>query len=163
MRFFIKRWLSLLLIAAFALAFAGCSKKLSAPKDTAAPSKSPVTSPSQNAQIRASDRPSASPTDEAKQTAQSSEEASEKPGETSGADSIEGFMEGSIVKPEDAPALVKLLAERSEYKDMSIQSITYKLYDGRQAYYVVLQGEGEASHPIYVFADDTIIEDDMGQ
>ena len=42
---------------------------------------------------------------------------------------------------------------------MAIQSVTYKLYEGRQAYYVVLQGEGEASHPIYVFADGSIIEE----
>ena len=75
-------------------------------------------------------------------------------------DRIDGFMEGAIVKPEDVPELMKLLSEDEEYKDLSVQSITFKMYEGRQAYYVVLQGEGDASRTLYVFGDDTIIAED---
>ena len=63
--------------------------------------------------------------------------------------------------PEDVPELTAMLAGQTEYADMKVQSITYKLYEGRQAYYVVLQGEGDASHPIYVFADDSIVSAEM--
>ncbi len=77
------------------------------------------------------------------------------------ADSITGFMEGGIVDPEDVPELIALLKNSTEYADMTVQSVTYKLFEGRQAYYVVLQGNGEASHPIYVFADDSIISAEM--
>jgi outer membrane protein len=54
--------------------------------------------------------------------------------------------------------LMAALGERADYRDMAVQSVTYKLYEGRQAYYVVLQGEGEATHPVYVFADGSIID-----
>ncbi len=69
-------------------------------------------------------------------------------------------MEGVVVDPDDVPQVVALLSKHSDYKDMAIQSITYELYEGRQAYYVVLQGEGEASHPVYVFADESIVRDE---
>ena len=40
---------------------------------------------------------------------------------------------------------------------MRIQSITYDRYNGRQAYHVTLQGEGELARTLYVFNDGTVI------
>lgn len=74
-----------------------------------------------------------------------------------GAGNIPDFVEGSIVNPDDVPELVQLLSESSEYGDMKIQSITHKTYEGKQAYCVVLQGEGSASTTVYVLADNSIV------
>ena len=120
-------------------------------------STSPSLSPEASAAAYASQAPSPSPliTEEGSPSPTGSEEA----GGAAEADAIPGFMEGSIVDPEDVPELMAQLADHDDYKDMTVQSVTYKLYEGRQAYYVVLQGEGEATHPIYVFADGSVTDD----
>ena len=143
MRIFIKRIVPLLAAAAMITAFAGCRGKLQNPKTTAKPSASPV------------------PTETAGPSASPSAEATADPSGTEGAagDTIEGFMEGMVLSPDDVPELTKRLSEKSGYEGMTIQSVTYKLYEGRQAYYVVLQDEGEASRPVYVFADGSVIEE----
>ena len=145
---------ALLLTALIAVA-AGCAcTGAKTPTPSARPSASP---------LMPSASPSASPT-----KPQASAEASVSPSAgaseaapSQGTDSITGFMEGGIVDPEDVPELTALIKRSAEYADMAVQSITYKLYEGRQAYYVVLQGEGDASHPIYVFADDSIVSAEM--
>lgn len=155
MRNHIKRTITALL--ALTLLFAvGCGRRMDTPGKTTEPSSKPSASP---------DMVSASPSAEASEQAGSSYEPSESPmgspdaspDASQSADAIEGFMEGVVVDPDDVPKLVSLIREHADYRDMAIQSITYKLVDGRQAYYVVLQGEGEASHPIYVFGDDTVV------
>ncbi len=152
---FIKRTIikaaAALLIAAFAC-FAGCAGKLSAPNEKNKASESPKPAPTQSA-LPSETAPGGStlPSD------MPSGEPSSSPGDVTGM--IEGFMEGMVVDPESVPKLMELLAGNSNYKDMSVQSITYKLFEGRQAYYVVLQGEGDASHPVYVFGDDTIVDE----
>ena len=145
MRIFMKKILPIAAALAAVVALAGCSKRITDPVGTAKPSLSPRTTETAG--------PSASPSAAATDTASpgNTAEASHEPG------SITGFMEGGVVDPDDVPELVAALAEHEEYRDMSIQSITYKLYEERQAYYVVLQGEGEATHPVYVFADGSII------
>ena len=118
--------------------------------------------------------PSVSPTASAKPTESAAPSPSVSPGATDGADSslspsgspdasflpeggIDGFMEGVVVDPESVPELIELLSKHTELQGLAVQSITYKLYEGRQAYYVVLQGEGDASKTVYVLADDTVI------
>lgn len=142
----------LLLALALPLALTACGMAEDKPKATASPSLSPEAS----AAAHASQAPSPSPliTEEGSPSPTGSEEA----GGAAEADAIPGFMEGSIVDPEDVPELMSQLADHDDYKDMTVQSVTYKLYEGRQAYYVVLQGEGEATHPVYVFADGSIID-----
>ena len=142
----------LLLALALPLALTACGMAEDKPKATASPSLSPEAS----AAAYASQAPSPSPliTEEGSPSPTGSEEA----GGAAEADAIPGFMEGSIVDPEDVPELMSQLADHDDYKDMTVQSVTYKLYEGQQAYYVVLQGEGEATHPVYVFADGSIID-----
>ena len=72
-------------------------------------------------------------------------------------------MEGLVIDPEDLPETLRALTEKAEFAGMQVQSVTYKLYEGRQAYYVVLQGAGEATHPVYVFADGSITDADPGR
>ena len=141
---------------ALTLALTACKMNPTTPERTAAPSLSPEASASAEASPSLSPSPSPSPlmTDEASPSPAGSEDA----GGTAEANAIPGFMEGSIVDPADVPELMAQLSEHADYKDMTVQSITYKLYEGRQAYYVVLQGEGEAAHPVYVFADGSIID-----
>jgi hypothetical protein len=157
---FVRTAAALLLAAAMLAALSGCAKKVTEPKKTAAPTMKPAATDT------------AEPSDPAlpSETALASEspEASQSPDSSGGPVSTEGklsfsegFMEGKVVDPDDVPELIELLKNDSRFKDMSIQSVTHKYYEERQAYYVVLQGEGEASHPIYVFADGTIIEETM--
>ena len=154
MRFF-KIILPLVLIAAIILTLAGCHRTIDTPKTTASPSASPKATAGTTAGATSS--PSSSPmtTDGAKTSASpsGSPDASGMP-----AGEIEGFVEGMVINPDDVPHLTEVLGKHSEYQGLAIQSITYKLFEGRQAYYVVLQGEGDASRTLYVFADDSITE-----
>lgn len=167
MRIFIRKAIILMLAAVLLICFAGCAGGKGSPKGTAKPSaspkatESPAPSPSASTSPESSASPSASTGPEGSTSPEGSVDPSASASPDAAAGGIEGFMEGAVVDPDDAPQLVKLLSEHSDYRDMAIQSVTYKLYEGRQAYYVVLQGEGEASHPIYVFADNSIIEDGM--
>ena len=146
----IKYLLPLLGLLAAAALLSGCNAKDA--KHGALPSVSPSASATAGAKT-----PSATASAAPSETANASLSPSVSPSET-GAAGIEGFIEGGIVDPEDAPKLTALLKEKAEYADMAIQSITYKLREGRQAYYVVLQGAGDASKPLYVYADGTIEE-----
>ena len=71
-------------------------------------------------------------------------------------------MEGAVINPEDAPFVVETLSRHAEYKDLAIQSITYKVFEERQAYYVILQGEGDASIRVYVFPDGSVVSAENG-
>lgn len=163
---FVRTAAALLLAAAMLAALSGCAKKVTEPKKTAAPTMKPAATET----AKPSDTALPSETAGASETVGASEnaEASQSPDSSGGPANTEGklgfsegFMEGKVLKPEDVPELIELLQKDSRFKDMSIQSVTHKYYEERQAYYVVLQGEGEASHPIYVFADGTIIEESM--
>lgn len=68
---------------------------------------------------------------------------------------IEGFVEGEVVKENDAPIVKEAIGKL--FEGMSIQSITYERYEGRQAYHVTLQGEGELARTLYVLSDGTVI------
>lgn len=154
MRSTIKILLAAALIAAMLAAFSGCHKKIEGgepgvsetPKLTAGPSPADSASPSGSPASKETAGPggSAGPS--------SSPGASGSPA----GDSIEGFMEGEVVDPDSVPELISALAEHDEYRGLSVQSITYKYFGGRQAYYVILQGEGSASRSVYVFADGSV-------
>ncbi|MCR5809510.1 MAG: hypothetical protein K6G56_08135 [Clostridiales bacterium] len=154
MHFFKKKLLPLLLALTVLLA-AGCSKKIGEPDNSAKPSASPKATAETSPSAMASESPMTSPSGSPEASPDASPDTS--PDASQEADAIPGFMEGEIVDPDDVPSLVALLAEHEGYRGMSIQSITYKLFEGRQAYYVILQGEGEASYPVYVFGDDTVV------
>ena len=146
---FIKRMAAAAAALMMLAALAGCAGRLSAPNEknkateSAVPSAKPTTAPTE----------SSLPTE----TLPTETLPSASPEGTGGV--IEGFMEGKVIDPADVPDVVALLANEAAYKDMTVQSITYKLFEGRQAYYVVLMGEGEASHSVYVFADKTIADE----
>ena len=152
---------ALLVICAAVLpaVFAGCSPDDLGPGPIASPDASPAASAAPSPSTAPTPRPSAS----AAASAMPSESAVQSPTASQAADatqrtgSIEGFMEGGIVDPEDAPEVTALFAEGEEYAGMTIQSITYKLYEGRQAYYVILQGIGVEDRAFYVFADGSVI------
>jgi hypothetical protein len=150
----IKIFLPLVLLAAILFTTAGCHMKIDPAKPSAGPSASPTASAKPTE--KASAAPSASPSGDASQSPSAgpsgSPDASGMP--TGG---IDGFMEGVVVDPETVPELIELLAKHKDLQGLAVQSITYKLYEGQQAYYVVLQGEGDASKTVYVLADDTVI------
>ena len=60
-----------------------------------------------------------------------------------------------MVKENDAPIVKEAIGNL--FEGMRIQSITYDRYNGRQAYHVTLQGEGELARTLYVFNDGTVI------
>ncbi|MBR3382678.1 MAG: hypothetical protein IKG85_06535 [Clostridia bacterium] len=155
----LKKLFAALLAAALAAALCACTKSM----DEHVPNGSPAASETAEAGRSAGPTPEASEQQTAPAEASASPEASETAEGSEPAGGLEGFMEGEIVDPDSVPELIAMLAERADYKDMAVQSITYKLYEGRQAYYVVLQGEGEAAHPVYVFADESIIDDTTGE
>ncbi len=74
--------------------------------------------------------------------------------------SISGFTQGGIVRQEDVPEIVSAI--RTVFADREIQSIVYDRYDGKQAYKVTLQGDGELARNIFVLGDGTIIMPAMG-
>ena len=151
-----KIFLPLLLLAAILLTIAGCHKTIEPATPSASPSAKPSASPAASAKPTESAAPSVSPSGDASQSPSAgpsgSPDASGMP--TGG---IDGFMEGVVVDPETVPELIELLAKHKDLQGLAVQSITYKLYEGQQAYYVVLQGEGDASKTVYVLADDTVI------
>lgn len=157
MRIFIRKITVLLLAAAIAAAFAGCRGRLQMPGASAEPSAAP----SQNASPMESEAPteSGAPTEAAVSEAPS-DMPSGDPSAMPGEDAIEGFMEGVVVDPDSVPELTEIISRSGDYDGMAIQSVTYKLYEGRQAYYVVLQGEGDASRQLYVFADGTTFDEE---
>lgn len=153
--------------AAATLVCASCAGKPAAPANTARPSANPTASaaPAETAAASASPDASMLPDVSASPDASMLPEGSREPGETAGPGStegeneIDGFMEGFVLDPDDLPEMLRALTQKADYAGYAVQSVTYRLYDGRQAYYVVLQGEGEASHPVYVFADGSVIEE----
>ena len=166
MKKYLKTVLPLALAAALILSMGGCTKRSdSKPRGTEGPAMSPSARATEEAAATASAQASAEPSAQA--SAEPSAEASPLPSaDPSGSPEtlfptgdIEGFMEGEVVDPEAVPDLVRLLEAR--FPGMKLQSVTYKLFEERQAYYVVLQGEGEASHPVYVFADGTVRDEGM--
>lgn len=68
---------------------------------------------------------------------------------------IEGFVEGMVLDEEEAPEVVS--AVERHFSGHQIQSITFENYEGRHAYKVTLQGEGELARNIYVLGDGTIV------
>lgn len=147
--------------AAAALICASCAKKPAEPVNTARPSANPTASasPTQTAAASASPDVSASPDASVQPDGSREPDASASPGSAEGDNEIDGFMEGLVLDPKELPEMLRALTQKDEYAGYAVQSVTYRLYDGRQAYYVVLQGEGEASHPVYVFADGSVIEE----
>ncbi len=145
------RMIGLFLLVCMTAAFVtGCAPKNAKPMGTPAPTSAPT----ERATERATDAPS--PEASASAGAEVSVSPSAGASETAGADEISGFMEGGIVDPEDVPDVAKIFADGAEYAGSEIQSITYKLHEGRQTYYVVLQGTG-GERRYYVFPDMSVI------
>ena len=158
----IKKLLPLAL-AITALVFCACSGKPGMPSKTPAPTSSPKPAASAPASTEASAEPSeppvtsGSPEASGSPGASASPNGSEKTGMISG---FERFAEGEVADPESMPELEKLLKEDARFRDMSIQSVTFKMHEERRALYVVLQGDGDASHPVYVFEDGSVLDAD---
>ncbi len=158
----IKKLLPLAL-AITALVFCACSGKPGTPSKTPAPTSSPKPAASAPASTEASAEPSeppvtsGSPEASGSPGASASPSGSEKTGMISG---FERFAEGEVADPESLPELEKLLKEDPRFRDMSIQSVTFKMHEERRALYVVLQGDGDASHPVYVFEDGSVLDAD---
>lgn len=158
----IKKLLPLAL-AITALVFCACSGKPGTPSKTPAPTSSPKPAASAPASTEASAEPSeppvtsGSPEASGSPGASASPNGSEKTGMISG---FERFAEGEVADPESLPELEKLLKEDPRFRDMSIQSVTFKMHEERRALYVVLQGDGDASHPVYVFEDGSMLDAD---
>lgn len=68
---------------------------------------------------------------------------------------IDGFVSGKVLDPADAPDIVARLGE--EFPEHTVQSMTFDLYQGNEAYKVTLQGDGELARVVYVLADGTVI------
>lgn len=176
MRLSAGKIIPLVLTAVLLTMFAACSGGMGTPNDTGAPAGSPAateraSSAPSEASVSGSPEAIVSPetSGEASAAPDASEAASGAPSSTERPEGSEktdlsallgGFMEGAVVDPDDAPELIRLLSSREEYRDMTVQSITYRTFEERRAFYVVLQGEGEASHPLYVFEDGTIRDAD---
>ena len=158
----IKKLLPLAL-AITALVFCACSGKPGTPSKTPAPTSSPKPAASAPASTEASAEPSeppvtsGSPEASGSPGASASPSGSEKTGMISG---FERFAEGEVADPESMPELEKLLKEDPRFRDMSIQSVTFKMHEERRALYVVLQGDGDASHPVYVFEAGCVLDAD---
>ncbi len=166
----IKKICIILLALLAAASLTACRGTMPGPNNGAKESARPTASASPEATEKASESPAASDEASGSPEVSGSPESSEIAGSAdpsggpsssqSAADHIAGFMQGTVVDPETVPELVRLLGEKDEYVGMSIRSITYEYYEEREAYYVVLQGEGEATHAVWVFADGSMIDAD---
>ena len=153
---------SLIVLMAFAvMACAKGNNPTHTPGISAKPTNSPGTgvlpSASPNTTAGTSVEPSVSPNVSGSPEASTSPEVSGSPG----VDDIEGVSEGKVIDEKDVPEDI-LTAVRDVFGEMKIQSITYDRFQGRQAYKVTLQGEGELAKTCYVYADGTIIIPAMG-
>lgn len=154
-----KRFIGLFLLACFAIAalsITGCEAK-EEPINSPSPSAAPTDKPTEKPTEAVSPSPSVSP--EASGGADASPSAS--PSQSAGADEISGFIEGGIVDPDDVPDVTAIFSEGEEYAGDAIQSITYKLHEGRQTYYVVLQGAG-GERRFYVYSDLSVTSAEDG-
>ena len=68
--------------------------------------------------------------------------------------SIPNFSEGTVVDPEDVPAIVDAI--KSEYSTAEIRSITHSMYEDKEAYLVMMDNVPDGPTQIYVLADGTI-------
>lgn len=169
----IKLFAVVALIAATALVISACSGGNNptntpgrTPENTVRPSTSPNASvqPSGSpATGDTSDSPSISTSPEASGSPLTSDspDASASPGQDANKGDIEGFTEGKVIDQEDAPDVVKNVI-KNFFSGMTIQSITHDRYEGRQAYKVTLQGEGELAKNFFVFPDGSVIIPAMG-
>ena len=161
-----KRIISLIAAALFAFAVLGglaCSTG-SDVKPTAAPSVAPTADATRSSMLSPSASPSASPEASASPAMSAepslfpsmSPNSSMSPNTTPGADElIDGFMEGRVIDPAEIPDIAAVLT--MEFPEHTVQSVTHELFEGRQAYRVVLQGNGELSKVLYVFPNGSIL------
>lgn len=145
--------LLVVLCAALAICFIACSGRNNGPETTERPTHGVGTTPSimqtpvaQNTPDNIIANPSPSP--------QGTNDVNASPGV---GETIEGFMEGKVVDPDDVPDIVKALKDSEKYGKMTVQSITQELYEGRHAYKVTLQGEGSASETVFVYPNGEIV------
>ena len=127
------------------------NKPTTAPTDNAKPSASPENT----VKPENSEKPSASPAGTGSPEPAGSPNPTGSAGPNDQEDEIEGFVEGEVVQENDAPIVKEAIGNL--FEGMRIQSITYDRYNGRQAYHVTLQGEGELARTLYVFNDGTVI------
>ena len=119
---------------------------------SALPSTSPSASPSASPSVSPSPDMSAEPS----LSPDMSPDSSFYPNTTPGADElIADFIEGKVIDPSEIPEITSMLAR--EFPEHTIQSVTHALFEGRQAYRVVLQGDGELSRVLFVFPSGSIL------
>lgn len=144
--------LLVVLCAALAICFVACNRRGEDPEETTRPTHGVEFTPHAVQTPAAQNTPgntlmNTSPDPQATNDVK----ASPGMGET-----IEGFAEGKVVDPEDVPDIVEALKDSEKYGEMTVQSITHDLYEGRHAYKVTLQGEGSASETVFVYPDGEI-------
>lgn len=160
-----KRIISLTAAVFFALAVLGgiaCSTKDTG-KNTPSPSASPTADPTRDSMLPSaspSASPSVSPTPdrsaEPSLTPDMSPGSSADPNATPGADElIDGFMEGRVIDPSEIPEIAAQIGR--EFPEHTIQSVTHALFEGRQTYRVVLQGDGELSRVVFVYPNGSML------
>ncbi|MCH5278920.1 MAG: hypothetical protein J1E60_03930 [Christensenellaceae bacterium] len=114
------------------------------PMESPSGSMNPNNSPEGSEGPLGSDEPSGSPN------------GSAEPGNTDdGNGDITGFVEGKVIDQDDAQDVVDIV--KREFANRSIQSIVFEEIQGRQAYKVTLQGEGELAKNIYILGDGSVI------
>ena len=120
------------------------------------PSASPSTSPSASPSASPSVSPSPDGSAEPSLSPNMSPGSSFYPSTTPGTDElIDGFMEGRVIDPSEIPEIAAHIGR--EFPEHTIQSVTHALFEGRQAYRVVLQGDGELSRVLFVFPDGNML------
>ena len=160
-----KRIISLTAAVFFALAVLGgiaCSTKDTG-KNTPSPSASPTADPTRDSMLPSaspSASPSVSPTPdrsaEPSLTPDMSPGSSADPNATPGADElIDGCMEGRVIDPSEIPEIAAQIGR--EFPEHTIQSVTHALFEGRQTYRVVLQGDGELSRVVFVYPNGSML------
>lgn len=163
-----KRIISLIAAALFTLAVLGglaCSMNDTG-KTTPAPSARPTADATRDSMLAPSASPGAAPTANVSPSPDMSAEPSISPSmspnpsispnTTPGADElIEGFMEGRVIDPSEIPEIASNIGR--EFPEHTIQSVTHALFEGRQAFRVVLQGDGELSKVLYVYPNGSIL------
>lgn len=160
-----KRIISLTAAVFFALAVLGgiaCSTKDTG-KNTPSPSASPTADPTRDSMLPSaspSASPSVSPTPDRSAEPSLSPDvspgSSADPNATPGADElIDGFMEGRVIDPSEIPEIAAQIGR--EFPEHTIQSVTHALFEGRQTYRVVLQGDGELSRVVFVYPNGSML------
>ncbi len=157
----IKRIAVVMIINMLIIMLTACS---STKKPTASPSSTlkPTSSPIATKAPTDTESPSADASTMPSETADASlSPSATMPLETDKGGDIEDYVEGKVIDEKDVPENI-LTSVRNLFPNMEIQSITFATYQGKQAYKLTLQGEGELAKTCYVYSDSTVVVPAMG-